>query len=90
MPGNCRPFDLAKRAQFFTLDVLAEVGQGRPFGFLKKDEDLHEFLRYTDMYWSMLAIVVCLPWMTRVLSTWPFRLMMPRVGDEKGSGALFQ
>lgn len=88
-PGASRPLDMAKRAQFFALDVVSELGHGKPFGFLRRDEDLHQFLEYTDMYWPMLALVVCLPGLTRLFSMWPFRMVMPRVGDDKGFGALF-
>lgn len=58
---------MAKRAQFFALDVLGEVSQGRPFGFLQKDEDLYSFLEFTDRYWGLLALVVCLPGLTGLL-----------------------
>ena len=43
-PGESRPLDMAKRAQFFALDVVSEIGHGRPFGFLRQDKDLHQFL----------------------------------------------
>ena len=80
---------MAKRAQFFALDVVSAAGHGRPFGFLARDEDLFSFLAYTDMYWPLLALVVCLPGLTALFSSWPLRGVMPRVGDDVGSGALF-
>ncbi|SPO06561.1 related to pisatin demethylase (cytochrome P450) [Cephalotrichum gorgonifer] len=88
-PGASRPFDMAKRAQFFSLDVVSAVSHGRPFGFLRRDEDLHGFLADTDMYWPLLALVVCIPGLTGLFSRWPFRLAMPLVDDESGAGAVF-
>ena len=88
-PGVCRPLDMAKRAQFFALDVVSEIGHGRPFGFLRQDKDLYQFLEQTDTYWPMVALVVCLPGLTTLFSMWPLNMAMPKVGDEVGSGALF-
>lgn len=80
---------MAKKTQFFSLDVVSEVGHGKPFGFIREDRDLHGFLGETDAYWPMLALIVCLPGLTELFGMWPLRTVMPRVGGEKGAGALF-
>lgn len=40
--------DLAKKIPFFTLDVISHVGLGKPFGDLKADKDVHDYLKSTE------------------------------------------
>ena len=40
--------DLAKKIPFFTLDVISHVGLGEPFGNLKADEDLKDYLKSSE------------------------------------------
>ncbi|CAO2647730.1 Nn.00g086520.m01.CDS01 [Neocucurbitaria sp. VM-36] len=42
------PMDLAKKIPFFTLDVISHVGLGEPFGNLKADEDLKDYLKSSE------------------------------------------
>src|SRR5438876_497829 len=39
-----RPFDFARKIQYFTLDVISEVGFGEPFGDLRADRDVNEYV----------------------------------------------
>lgn len=43
VPSN--PMDLAKKIPYFTLDVISHVGLGEPFGDLKADEDIKDYLK---------------------------------------------
>ncbi|KAK3397510.1 cytochrome P450 [Sordaria brevicollis] len=38
------PFDLAKKAQYFALDVISHIGFGEPFGDLRQDQDVNRYL----------------------------------------------
>lgn len=38
------PVDLAKKSQYFTLDVISSVGLGKAFGMLKSDQDVDNYL----------------------------------------------
>lgn len=40
--------DLAKKVQYFTLDVISGVGLGKTFGMLKSDSDVNEYLSSTE------------------------------------------
>jgi hypothetical protein len=43
-----KPMDLAKKIPYFTLDVISHVGLGEPFGDLKADEDLKDYLKSSE------------------------------------------
>ncbi|KAK0738764.1 cytochrome P450 [Schizothecium vesticola] len=40
-----RPFDFARKIQYFTLDVISQVGFGEAFGDLLADEDVNEYVK---------------------------------------------
>lgn len=42
------PMDLAKKIPFFTLDVISHIGLGTPFGDLKADEDVKDYLKSSE------------------------------------------
>ncbi|KAF6824305.1 pisatin demethylase [Colletotrichum musicola] len=46
--GRVVPMDLAKKAQYFTLDVISGVGLGKTFGMLKSDSDVDAYLQSTE------------------------------------------
>ncbi|KAF2738093.1 pisatin demethylase [Polyplosphaeria fusca] len=39
------PMDLATKIQYLTLDVISDVGLGKPFGDLEADQDLNDYLK---------------------------------------------
>jgi cytochrome P450 len=42
------PMDLAKKIPYFTLDVISHIGLGQPFGDLRADTDLHDYLEASE------------------------------------------
>ncbi|OHE92219.1 cytochrome P450 [Colletotrichum orchidophilum] len=42
------PMDLAKKIQYFTLDVISAVGLGKAFGMLRTDSDVDDYLKSTE------------------------------------------
>lgn len=49
--------DLARKTQYFTLDVITDLAFGQPFGDLLADEDLHRYIESTQ---SMLQVILTL------------------------------
>ncbi|KAL9941557.1 hypothetical protein ACHAQF_006947 [Verticillium nonalfalfae] len=47
-PDRIVPMDLAKKVQFFTLDVISAVGLGKTFGMLAADEDVDSYLQSSE------------------------------------------
>ncbi|CBF87351.1 hypothetical protein AN9296.2 [Aspergillus nidulans FGSC A4] len=42
------PMNLAKKVQYFTLDVISSVGLGKAFGMLEADRDVDQYLQSSD------------------------------------------
>jgi hypothetical protein len=40
---SLQKLDLARAVQFFTMDVITDLSFGEEFGFLRKDEDVHDY-----------------------------------------------
>ncbi|KAF3354199.1 hypothetical protein VdG1_07664 [Verticillium dahliae VDG1] len=47
-PDRIVPMDLAKKVQFFTLDVISAVGLGKTFGMLAADKDVDSYLQSSE------------------------------------------
>ena len=88
--GECKPMEFGHRAQFFTLDVATSATFGTPFGFLKKDGDVHKYLEITESMVPMFGILGALPQLVYVMHTWPFNHLMPGEGDKVGFGRLMK
>lgn len=43
-----RPFDLARTAQFFTLDAITRVAYGKAFGYLATEQDVFGYIAATE------------------------------------------
>lgn len=41
---HVKPMDLARTAQYFTLDVITDMAFGYPFGFLSANKDLYDYI----------------------------------------------
>lgn len=89
-PGECKPMEFGHRAQFYTLDVVTSVTFGKPFGFLKKDGDVHKYLEITEIMIPMFGIMGAIPQLVYLLHTWPFNYLMPGEGDKFGFGRLMK
>ncbi|KAK6863881.1 cytochrome P450 [Apiospora arundinis] len=82
-----RLLDFSKIISFFTMDVITRAGFGQEFGYIKADEDLHDFLRSVRENWSVIAVTLDVPWIRNVLySNWFLRWFGPRTTDKAGMG----
>ncbi|KAM3509266.1 hypothetical protein MY10362_000706 [Beauveria mimosiformis] len=41
--SEIRPVDMAEKAQFLALDIIGDISIGKPFGYLRQDQDLYNF-----------------------------------------------
>lgn len=80
--------DLAKKIQFFTLDVISAVGTGRPLGMLRADTDVDRYIRSSEEGLRIGAAFsgLGLSWLAQapILGAW----LAPRPEDKSGFGAL--
>ncbi|KAI9769905.1 MAG: hypothetical protein M1839_003306 [Geoglossum umbratile] len=86
--GSCiRPVDFARKAQFFTLDVITDIAFGEPFGDLVADKDVHEYLTTVDRMMVAIRWVAVFPALVDVLAIpWIGRTLLPSAGDDFGIG----
>jgi hypothetical protein len=82
--------DFAEKTQFFALDAIGDVALGKPFGYLSQDRDLYDYNQINSSSLPVMNIVSVLPWLTKVVHSWPFRLLLPREGDQIGFGRLMR
>ncbi|TDZ49638.1 Cytochrome P450 monooxygenase lolP1 [Colletotrichum trifolii] len=82
------PMDLAKKIQYFTLDVISSVGLGSPFGMLKSDSDVDNYLQSSEEGLSAIQYAVALgvSWMAQA----PIigKLIAPSPKDNNGFGKM--
>ena len=76
---HIQPMDLAKKMQFFTLDVISAVGLGKTFGMLSADRDIDSYIESSEAGLRAGAIalacgfawIVQLPWIGAFIAPSP-------------------
>ncbi|KAK5652815.1 hypothetical protein OQA88_9481 [Cercophora sp. LCS_1] len=81
-----KPFDFGRKAQYFTLDVIADLAYGEPFGFVSRDEDMFGYLAVTEEMFAMFLSVTIYPWVYDVLASRWFKFLLPSERDRTGFG----
>jgi cytochrome P450 len=82
------PVDLARKVQFFTLDVISGVGLGKTFGMLQSDTDVEGYLQSSEegLQIANFGLAFSLNWITQA----PFfgKFIAPSPQDSKGFGRM--
>ena len=82
------PMDLAKKVQYFTLDVISSVGLGKTFGMLQSDRDVNDYLQSSEEGLAIgnTALAMGFGWITQA----PFigRFIAPSPKDNNGFGKM--
>jgi cytochrome P450 len=80
--------DLAKKVQYFTLDVISSVGLGKSFGMLQSDQDVDNYLQSSEEGLAIgnAALAMGFSWITQA----PFigRFIAPSPKDNNGFGKM--
>ena len=80
--------DLAKKVQYFTLDVISSVGLGKAFGMLQSDHDVDDYLKSSEEGLAIgnTALAIGFSWITQM----PFigRFIAPSPKDSNGFGKM--
>ncbi|OLN86894.1 Pisatin demethylase 13 [Colletotrichum chlorophyti] len=87
-PAEFRPMDMASKSTYFALDVISELGFGTPYGFLKEDRDMYQYVSTKDAFFPVMITMGNVPWLATLMHTWPLNLGLPKSGDSAGFGAL--
>ncbi|BCS28749.1 cytochrome P450 [Aspergillus puulaauensis] len=82
------PMDLAKKVQYFTLDVISSVGLGKTFGMLQSDRDIDNYLQSSEEGLAIgnTALAMGFSWLTQA----PFLglFIAPSPKDNTGFGKM--
>jgi hypothetical protein len=83
-----RPMDFARKAQFFTLDVISAIAFGQPFGYLTQDEDLYGYIKTTEESIPIIFVANEIPWLMKLLQSPLMRVFLPTDRDPIGLGRI--
>jgi cytochrome P450 len=85
-----KPMDFARKIQYLTLDVISEVGFGEPFGNLRADKDVNEYIKAGEIGLTVttLGLGLGLTWFLQLPLV--ARFLGPSEDDVVGFGRLIR
>ncbi|KAI1612921.1 pisatin demethylase [Exophiala viscosa] len=83
-----KPVDIARIAQFFTLDVLTQIAFEKPFGYLSKNEDVFNYVHEVSGFLHVLEFGSNFPFIQNLFFSKLMSGMQPRSTDKTGMGAM--
>ncbi|KAM7192326.1 Cytochrome P450 [Naviculisporaceae sp. PSN 640] len=83
-----KPFDFARKAQFFTLDAISDISYGRPFGYLANDTDMFNYIGMTEAQLPTIMLTSVYPWLVDLLSSPLLNRFVPSDKDLLGLGRI--
>ncbi|KAK4235349.1 Pisatin demethylase [Achaetomium macrosporum] len=81
-----KPVDLARKVQYFTLDVISSLAFGKAFGYLKADADLFSYIQTTESTLPVLLATALMPWFLRILQSPRLKWLLPNAREMVGIG----
>ncbi len=80
---------MARKAAFFTLDVITDISFGQPFGNVTSDTDMYDYIELTEEMLKAMAKVTSIPILRMILDVeWVNKLLFPSDKSEKGIGKM--
>lgn len=92
-PGKLRSFDIGKRIQFLTVDIITKICVGTELGCVASDSDKHDFLSTVEQgnavcqhFSVLLELNSLMYYITKI----PIigRLITPKAEDQSGVGKI--
>lgn len=80
--------DLAKKMQYFTLDVISSVGLGKAFGMLEADTDVNDFAKSADEGMEAYSLFLALGLSGLAQTRFIGKYLLPSPKDERGMGKM--
>jgi cytochrome P450 len=82
------PVDIGHKIQFFALDVISTIGFGEPFGDLKADRDLNDYIKSTEEGMTMMKTTLALGLIPILQWSQIARVLGPKETDKSGFGKM--
>jgi hypothetical protein len=81
--------DLARKAAFFTMDVITDLAFAKPFGNLTNDEDIYRYIQSTEEMLPVIIMMSAIPTLAAFFQIgWVGKLLFPSDKDTTGVGKL--
>jgi hypothetical protein len=78
--SDFRPFDFARKSNFFTLDAISDLAFRESFGDLAADDDVHGYIKNMEEFLPTMMIFSVIPWVSKILQS---RLLEPFLPSDK-------
>jgi hypothetical protein len=73
------------------MDVLTDVAFGAPFGYLERDEDVHDYIKTIRAFMPVLELKTNHPTVNLLTNSWLVRAVAaPTVKDRTGMGKVIR
>jgi hypothetical protein len=82
--------DFARKIQYMTLDIIADIAFGSPFGFMDEDEDFWGYFKQAEAAVPMMQMIAMVPWLVALLQSPLFKPLMPSDKDPVGLGPVIR
>ncbi|RYP05775.1 hypothetical protein DL764_003592 [Monosporascus ibericus] len=88
--AQSKPMDFARKIQYFTLDVISNVGFGEPFGNLRSDQDVNEYAKAGEigLRVTTVGLALGLTWFLQLPLV--ARILGPSENDVVGFGRMIR
>ncbi|KAK4184486.1 Pisatin demethylase [Podospora australis] len=87
--GDMKMLDLARMAQYFTLDSIGEIAFGAKFELVEKEKDVFGHIAMLDEIAPFSVLVSGVPYLRAVLGAdWVLKLIGPKEDDTQGIGRI--
>ena len=91
--GTFKPFDIGKRIQFLTVDIITKICLGKALGCVDSDNDKHNFLETVqqgNFICQHLSVLLELNSLLYYLTKMPYlgKLIVPKAADHSGVGRI--
>jgi hypothetical protein len=89
--SRIKPFDMAEKASFFTMDAISDLAFSHTWGCLENDADVDDWFRSMELFLPLAIRAATIPFISDLFAV-PFisRLAMPSEKDETGPGRLLR
>lgn len=79
-------FDFGRKCQYLTLDILSDIAYSEPFGFLRTDSDVFDYIKTVEENFPTIIVVTVLPWIISMMRFPLFKGLLPSERDRLGLG----
>ncbi len=81
-----RPLDITLISFCFSMDCVGDMSFGGPFGCLDEGEDVHQFIKWNEQFFTATTVLCNFHWLTKIFFKPPFNKIYPSSRDENGVG----